>query len=100
MSVAYTSTKHAVTGLTKCISFDGRTNDIVGSQIDIGNALTDLAARMAQGVPQADGSIRPEARMPLKSVSDALLYMANLAPDSNVLSMTVMATTMPFVGRG
>ena len=66
----------------------------------IGNAASEMTARMVQGVPQADGSIKPEPRMPLKSVSDALLYMANLAPDSNVLSMTVMATTMPFVGRG
>jgi NAD(P)-dependent dehydrogenase (short-subunit alcohol dehydrogenase family) len=100
MSVAYTSTKHAVTGLTKCISLDGRKNDIVGSQIDIGNALTDLAARMAQGVPQADGSIKPEPLMDVKHVGDAVLHMANLPLDVNVQFMTIMATKMPFVGRG
>ncbi len=92
MSVAYTSTKHAVTGLTKCISLDGRKNDIVSSQIDIGNALTELAARMAKGVPQADGSIKPEPLMEL--------HMANLPLDVNVQFMTIMATKMPFVGRG
>jgi NAD(P)-dependent dehydrogenase (short-subunit alcohol dehydrogenase family) len=100
MSVAYTSTKHAVTGLTKCISLDGRKNDISGSQIDIGNALTDLAARMAQGVPQADGSIKPEPLMDVKHVGDAVLHMANLPLDVNVQFMTIMATKMPFVGRG
>jgi NAD(P)-dependent dehydrogenase (short-subunit alcohol dehydrogenase family) len=100
MSVAYTSTKHAVTGLTKCISLDGRKDDIVGSQIDIGNALTDLAARMAKGVPQADGSVRPEPLMDVKHVGDAVLHMANLPLDVNVQFMTIMATKMPFVGRG
>ena len=100
MSVAYTSTKHAVTGLTKCISLDGRKNDIVGSQIDIGNALTELAARMAKGVPQADGSVRPEPLMDVKHVGEALLQMANLPLDVNVQFMTIMATKMPFVGRG
>ena len=100
MSVAYTSTKHAVTGLTKCISLDGRRNDIVGSQIDIGNALTELAARMAQGVPQADGSIKPEPLMDVKHVGNAVLQMANLPLDVNVQFMTIMATKMPFVGRG
>src|SRR6185295_1877383 len=100
MSVAYTSTKHAVTGLTKCISLDGRKNDIVGSQIDIGNALTELAARMAKGVPQADGSIRPEPLMDVKHVGEAVLHMANLPLDVNVQFMTIMATKMPFVGRG
>ena len=100
MSVAYTSTKHAVTGLTKCISLDGRKNDIVGSQIDIGNALTDLAARMAQGVPQADGSIRPEPLMDVNDVASAVVYMDSLSLDSNVQFMTIMATKMPFVGRG
>jgi NAD(P)-dependent dehydrogenase (short-subunit alcohol dehydrogenase family) len=100
MSVAYTSTKHAVTGLTKCISLDGRKNDISGSQIDIGNALTDLAARMAQGVPQADGSIKPEPLMDVKHVGDAVLHMANLPLDVNVQFLTIMATKMPFVGRG
>jgi NADP-dependent 3-hydroxy acid dehydrogenase YdfG len=100
MSVAYTSTKHAVTGLTKCISLDGRKNDVVGSQIDIGNALTELAARMAKGVPQADGSIKPEPLMDVKHVGDAVLHMANLPLDVNVQFMTIMATKMPFVGRG
>jgi len=100
MSVAYTSTKHAVTGLTKCISLDGRKHDIVASQIDIGNALTDLAARMAKGVPQADGSIKPEPLMDVKHVGDAVLQMANLPLDVNVQFMTIMATKMPFVGRG
>jgi NADP-dependent 3-hydroxy acid dehydrogenase YdfG len=100
MSVAYTSTKHAVTGLTKCISLDGRKNDIVGSQIDIGNALTDLAARMASGVPQADGSVKPEPLMDVKHVGEAVLHMANLPLDVNVQFMTIMATKMPFVGRG
>ena len=100
MSVAYTSTKHAVTGLTKCISLDGRRNDIVGSQIDIGNALTELAARMAKGVPQADGSIKPEPLMDVKHVGEAVLHMANLPLDVNVQFMTIMATKMPFVGRG
>jgi NAD(P)-dependent dehydrogenase (short-subunit alcohol dehydrogenase family) len=100
MSVAYTSTKHAVTGLTKCISLDGRKDDIAGSQIDIGNALTELAAPMAKGVPQADGSIRPEPLMDVKHVGDAILHMANLPLDVNVQFMTIMATKMPFVGRG
>ena len=100
MSVAYTSTKHAVTGLTKCISLDGRKNDIVGSQIDIGNALTELAARMAKGVPQADGSIKPEPLMDVEHVAGAVVYMANLPLDANVQFMTIMATKMPFVGRG
>jgi NADP-dependent 3-hydroxy acid dehydrogenase YdfG len=100
MSVAYTSTKHAVTGLTKCISLDGRGNDIVGSQIDIGNALTELAARMAKGVPQADGSIKPEPLMDVKHVGEAVLHMANLPLDVNVQFITIMATKMPFVGRG
>ena len=100
MSVAYTSTKHAVTGLTKCISLDGRKDDIVGSQIDIGNALTELAARMAKGVLQADGSIKPEPLMDVKHVGEAVLQMANLPLDVNVQFMTIMATKMPFVGRG
>jgi NAD(P)-dependent dehydrogenase (short-subunit alcohol dehydrogenase family) len=100
MSVAYTATKHAVTGLTRCISLDGRTDDITASQIDIGNASTDLAARMAQGVPQADGSIRPEPLMDVEHVGNAVLQMANLPLDVNVQFMTLMATKMPFLGRG
>ena len=91
---------HAVTGLTKCISLDGRKDDIAGCQIDIGNALTELAARMAKGVPQADGSIKPEPLMDVKHVGDAVLQMANLPLDVNVQFMTIMATKMPFVGRG
>jgi NAD(P)-dependent dehydrogenase (short-subunit alcohol dehydrogenase family) len=100
MSVAYTATKHAVTGLTKCISLDGRKHDIAGSQIDIGNALTELAARMAKGVPQADGSVKPEPLMDVAHVGAAVLHMANLPLDVNVQFMTIMATKMPFVGRG
>lgn len=100
MSVAYTATKHAVTGLTKCISLDGRKHDIAASQIDIGNALTELAARMAKGVPQADGSVKPEPLMDVEHVGRAVLHMANLPLDVNVQFMTIMATKMPFVGRG
>jgi len=99
-SVAYTATKHAVTGLTKCISLDGRKDDIACSQIDIGNALTELAARMAKGVPQADGSVKPEPLMDVEHVGRAVLHMANLPLDVNVQFMTIMATKMPFVGRG
>jgi NAD(P)-dependent dehydrogenase (short-subunit alcohol dehydrogenase family) len=100
MSVAYTATKHAVTGLTKCVSLDGRKHDIACGQIDIGNALTDLAARMAKGVPQADGSVKPEPLMDVKHVGEAVLQMANLPLDVNVQFMTIMASKMPFVGRG
>ncbi|KPK31536.1 MAG: 3-oxoacyl-ACP reductase [Betaproteobacteria bacterium SG8_40] len=99
-SAPYTATKHAVTGLTKCASLDGRKYDIACGQIDIGNAMTELAARMAKGVPQADGSIKPEAMMDVKEVASATLYMANLPLDTNVQFMTIMATKMPFVGRG
>jgi len=100
MSIAYTATKHAVSGLTRTAALDGRAHDIAVGQIDIGNAASEMTERMASGVPQADGSMRPEPRMPLKSVSDALLTMANLPPDSNMLFVNVMATKMPFVGRG
>jgi len=99
-SAPYTATKHAITGLTKCISLDGRTYDIACGQIDIGNAATELTARMASGVPQADGSRKPEPVMDVQHVADAVLYMANLPLDANVQFMTVMATNMPFVGRG
>ena len=99
-SVAYTATKHAITGLTKCISLDGRKHDIACGQIDIGNAETEMSARMASGVPQADGSTRVEPRMDVRLVADAVLYMANLPLEANVQFMTVMATKMPFVGRG
>lgn len=99
-SVAYTATKHAVTGLTKTLALDGRPFDIACGQIDIGNAATDMVARMRQGVPQADGAIRPEATMDVRHVADAVLHMASLPLDANVLFMTVMASKMPFVGRG
>ena len=94
-SAPYTATKHAITGLTKCISLDGRTYDIACGQIDIGNAATELTARMASGVPQADGSRKPEPVMDVQHVADAVLYMANLPLDANVQFMTVMATNMP-----
>jgi NAD(P)-dependent dehydrogenase (short-subunit alcohol dehydrogenase family) len=99
-SAPYTATKHAVTGLTKCIALDGRAHDITCGQIDVGNALTELSARMTKGVPQPDGTTRPEPVMDVEHVGRAVLYMANLPLDANVLSMTVMATKMPFVGRG
>ena len=99
-SVAYTATKHAVTGLTKTGALDGRKYDIAVGQVDIGNAFTEMAARMANGVPQADGSIKPEPLMDVKHVGDAVLHMANLPLDVNVQFMTIMATKMPFVGRG
>lgn len=99
-SAPYTATKHAVTGLTKCASLDGRKHDIACGQIDIGNAASEMTARMADGVPQADGSMRPEPRMDLAHVASAVLYMAGLPLDANVQFMTIMATKMPFVGRG
>ena len=99
-SAPYTATKHAITGLTKSISLDGRNFDIACSQIDIGNAATELTERMASGIIQANGSIMAEPRMDLKHVADAVVYMANLPLDANVQFMTVMATKMPFVGRG
>ena len=99
-SAPYTSTKHAITGLTKSTALDGRPYDIACGQIDIGNALTELAARMAQGVPQADGSIKPEPLMDVEHVGAAVVHMAGLPLESNVLFMTIMATKMPFVGRG
>jgi NAD(P)-dependent dehydrogenase (short-subunit alcohol dehydrogenase family) len=99
-SAPYTATKHAITGLTKCVSLDGRKYDIACGQIDIGNAATEMTARMASGAPQADGSRKPEPVMDVKHVADAVLYMANLPLDANVEFMTVMATNMPFVGRG
>jgi NAD(P)-dependent dehydrogenase (short-subunit alcohol dehydrogenase family) len=99
-SAPYTATKHAITGLTKSTSLDGRKYDIACGQIDIGNAKTDLAARMASGVPQANGSIAVEPLMDVAHVASAVLYMASLPPDANVQFMTIMATKMPFVGRG
>jgi NAD(P)-dependent dehydrogenase (short-subunit alcohol dehydrogenase family) len=99
-SAPYTATKHAITGLTKSISLDGRSFDIACGQIDIGNAATELTERMAAGIIQANGSTMPEPRMDLKHVADAVVYMANLPLDANVQFMTVMATRMPFIGRG
>jgi NAD(P)-dependent dehydrogenase (short-subunit alcohol dehydrogenase family) len=99
-SIAYTATKHAITGLTKSTALDGRPYDIACSQIDIGNAATDLTAETAQGVAQADGSIKPEPRMRAEDVARAVVYMASLPLDSNVATITVMATKMPYVGRG
>ena len=99
-SAPYTATKHAATGLTKTISLDGRKYDIACCQIDIGNAVTPLTERMAQGVRQANGTISPEPRMPVEHVGAAVLFMANLPLDVNVQFMTIMATKMPFVGRG
>ena len=99
-SAPYTATKHAVSGLTKSIALDGRPFDIACSQIDIGNAATPMTARMAEGVPQADGSMAVEPRIDPQHVADAVVYIANLPLDTNVLFMTVMATKMPFVGRG
>ncbi len=99
-SIAYTATKHAVSGLTKTAALDGRPFDIAVGQIDIGNAASDMTARMVDGVLQADGSVRPEPRMDLAAVVDTLLSMARLPLTANVLFTTVMATKMPFVGRG
>jgi NAD(P)-dependent dehydrogenase (short-subunit alcohol dehydrogenase family) len=96
----YTASKHAVTGITKGIALDGRKFNIVASQIDIGNALTDLSARMTKGVLQANGEIAPEPMMDVKHVADAVRYIAALPLSANVLNMTVMASAMPFVGRG
>jgi NAD(P)-dependent dehydrogenase (short-subunit alcohol dehydrogenase family) len=99
-SAPYTATKHAVTGLTKATALDGRAHDIACGQIDIGNAASDMTERMTSGVPQANGSLMVEPRMDVKVVADAVLHMASLPLDANVLFMTVMATKMPFVGRG
>jgi NAD(P)-dependent dehydrogenase (short-subunit alcohol dehydrogenase family) len=99
-SVPYTATKHAVTGLTKCISLDGRKDDIACSQIDIGNAATEMTERMTRGVPQPNGSMMVEPRMDVAHVGAAVLHMASLPLDANVQFMTIMATKMPFVGRG
>ena len=99
-SAAYTATKHAVTGLTKAISLDGRMHNIVASQIDIGNAATDMTARMAKGVPQADGRIAVEPTMDVATVATTVLSMANMSLDANVQFITIMASNMPFIGRG
>jgi NAD(P)-dependent dehydrogenase (short-subunit alcohol dehydrogenase family) len=99
-SAPYTATKHAITGLTRSTALDGRKYDIACGQIDIGNAATEMTARMKDGVPQANGSMAVEPTMDVEHVARAVLYMASLPLDANVLFMTVMATTMPFVGRG
>jgi NAD(P)-dependent dehydrogenase (short-subunit alcohol dehydrogenase family) len=99
-SVAYTATKHAITGLTRSASLDGRPYDIAVGQIDIGNAGTEMTRAMSQGVMQADGAIAAEPVMDVSAVADAVLYMAGLSLDANVQFMTVMATKMPFIGRG
>lgn len=99
-TIAYTATKHAVTGITKSLALDGRAFNIACSQIDIGNAATSLTERMTRGVLQADGTMAPEARMDVTHVANAIVHMASLPLEANVLNMTVMATTMPFVGRG
>jgi NAD(P)-dependent dehydrogenase (short-subunit alcohol dehydrogenase family) len=99
-SAPYTATKHAITGLTKSAALDGRRYDIAVGQIDIGNAVTPMTERMTGGVPQADGSTKPEPRMDVRHVANAVVHMASLPLDANVLFMTVMATKMPFVGRG
>jgi NAD(P)-dependent dehydrogenase (short-subunit alcohol dehydrogenase family) len=99
-SAPYTATKHAITGLTKSTALDGRKYDIACGQIDIGNAATDMTSKMNAGVLQANGEIASEPTMSVKHVADAVIYMASLPLDANVLTMTVMATNMPFVGRG
>jgi NAD(P)-dependent dehydrogenase (short-subunit alcohol dehydrogenase family) len=99
-SAPYTATKHAITGLTKSTSLDGRAYDIACGQIDIGNAATDMTARMAEGVPQANGTRMIEPRMDVNDVARAVVYMASLPLESNVQFMTVMATKMPYIGRG
>ncbi|UTV57162.1 SDR family oxidoreductase [Burkholderia arboris] len=99
-TIAYTATKHAVTGITKSLALDGRRYNIACGQIDIGNAATALTDRMTQGVPQADGSLAPEARMDVAHVANAIVQMAKLPLDTNILTMAIMATAMPFVGRG
>jgi len=100
LSAPYTATKHAITGLTKSIALDGRPYDITCGQVDIGNAATEMTERMTQGMPQANGQVMPEPRMDVEHVAQAVSYMAGLPLQSNVLFMTVMATKMPFVGRG
>ena len=99
-SAPYTATKHAITGLTRSTSLDGRKYDIACGQIDIGNAATEMTARMKDGVPQADGSLKPEPTMNVDRVADAVVHMASLPLDANIQFLTVMATKMPFIGRG
>lgn len=99
-SAPYVATKHGITGLTKSASLDGRKYDIACCQIDIGNAMTERASRISRGVPQADGSIKPEPMMSVRDVANAVLYMANLPLEANAQFMTIMATKMPYIGRG
>jgi NAD(P)-dependent dehydrogenase (short-subunit alcohol dehydrogenase family) len=99
-SAPYTATKHGITGLTRCISLDGRAYDVACGQIDIGNAVTEMSARLGAGALQPNGDVVPEPRMDVQHVADAVLYMAGLPLDANVQFMTVMATKMPFIGRG
>lgn len=99
-SLPYTASKHAVLGLTKCLSIDGRAFGIACGQIDIGNTASDMTKRMSGGVPQADGTLAPEPTMDVSNVSRSVLHMASLPLDANILTLTVMATTMPYVGRG
>jgi NAD(P)-dependent dehydrogenase (short-subunit alcohol dehydrogenase family) len=99
-AVAYTATKHAITGLTRAISLEGRRYNIACGQIDIGNAATDMTAKMQRGVPQADGSLAVEPRMDVAHAANAVIHMASLPLDANVQFMTVMATAMPYIGRG
>jgi NAD(P)-dependent dehydrogenase (short-subunit alcohol dehydrogenase family) len=99
-SAPYTSTKHAVTGLTKSTSLDGRKYNIVCGQIDIGNALTNMTARMSNGVPQADGSMKEEPTMDVENVAQAIVQMSNLPLSANIQFMTILASSMPYVGRG
>ena len=100
LSIAYNATKHAISGITKSIALDGRPHDIACGQIDIGNALTEMARKQTLGVRQADGRIAPEPTMDVNEVGEAVAHMANLPLSTNVLTMTIMATKMPFVGRG
>jgi len=99
-SVPYTTSKHAITGLTRCLSLDGRPFNIACGQIDIGNAASEMTERMTAGVPQADGSLRAEPRMDVEHVAQAVVQMANLPLETNVQFITIMATNMPFIGRG
>jgi NAD(P)-dependent dehydrogenase (short-subunit alcohol dehydrogenase family) len=99
-SIAYTTTKHAITGLTKTLSLDGRPFDIVASQIDIGNAVTPMTERMTRGVLQPNGEMMPEARMDVRHVAEMVVHMASLPLDVNVHTVTIMASKMPFLGRG
>ncbi len=99
-SAPYTATKHAITGLTRCVSLDGRKYNIACGQIDIGNAATEMSERMISGVPQANGSVMVEPRFDVRHVADAVVYMASLPLDANVQFLTILATNMPYIGRG